>query len=324
MAQTQKRTEPTIKVDLAGIQMKNPVMTASGTFGYGSEYADFINLNKLGAVVVKGITTTPKPGAPIPRILETPSGMLNAIGLQNVGIDEFIDKKLPYLRNFDVPVIVNICGEQVEEYLEITEKLNTTDGIAAIELNISCPNLYCGGISFGVDPKLTDKLVKDVRKQTTLPIIVKLSPNVTDITVIARAAENAGANGLSMINTILGMAIDINTRYPQLANITGGLSGPAIKPIALRMVWQVYNTVNIPIIGIGGIMNSDDAIEFHIAGASAVAVGTANFINPRTTLEVIDGIKEYLKKHNINSIQELVGSLKPNQTQRERKNSELP
>ena len=300
---------PPLEVNVAGIRMKNPVMTASGTFGYGSEYVDFIDLNKLGAVVVKGITSVPWTGNSMPRIFETPSGMLNAIGLQNVGVDGFIDKKLPYLRNFDVPVIVNICGKQVEEYLEVTEKLDAADGVAAIELNISCPNLHCGGMSFGVDPKLTDELVKGVREKTTLPLLVKLSPNVTDITVIARAAEDAGADGLSVINTALGMAIDINTRRPQLANITGGLSGPAIKPIAIRMVWQVYNAVGIPIIGMGGIMTGDDAIEFFIAGASAVAVGTANFINPRASLDVADGIQDYLERHELGSISELVGSL---------------
>lgn len=302
-------TRPSLEVNVAGIRMRNPVMTASGTFGYGSEYVDFIDLNKLGAVVVKGITSVPWTGNAMPRIFETPSGMLNAIGLQNVGVDGFIDKKLPYLRNFDVPVIVNICGKQVEEYLEVTEKLDAADGVAAIELNISCPNLHCGGMSFGVDPKLTAELVKGVREKTTLPLLVKLSPNVTDITVIACAAEDAGADGLSVINTALGMAIDINTRRPQLANITGGLSGPAIKPIAIRMVWQVYNAVSIPIIGMGGIMTGDDAIEFFIAGASSVAVGTANFINPRASLDVADGIQDYLERHELGSIAELVGSL---------------
>ena len=302
-------SHPSLEINIAGIQMKNPVMTASGTFGYGSEYVDFIDLNQLGAIVVKGITSVPWVGNPMPRIFETPSGMLNAIGLQNVGVDGFIDKKLPYLRNFDVPVIVNICGEQVEEYLEVTEKLDAANGVAAIELNISCPNLHCGGMSFGVDPKLTDELVKGVREKTTLPLLVKLSPNVTDITVIARAAEGAGADGLSVINTALGMAIDINTRRPQLANVTGGLSGPAIKPIALRMVWQVYNAVSIPIIGMGGIMTGDDAVEFFIGGASAVAVGTANFINPRASLDVVDGIQEYLERYGMCSIEELVGSL---------------
>ena len=289
--------------------MKNPVMTASGTFGYGNEYADFIDLNLLGATVVKGITNVPWPGNPMQRIAETPSGMLNAIGLQNVGVDNFIEKKLPYLRNFEIPVIVNICGERLEEYEEVTEKLDGTDGVAAIELNISCPNLHCGGMSFGVDSKLTHQLVNAVRVKTALPLLVKLSPNVTDITVIASAAADAGADGLSVINTLLGMAIDIKTRRPMLENVTGGLSGPAIKPIALRMVWQIYNTVKIPIIGMGGIMTRDDAIEFFIAGASAVAVGTAHFVNPRTPLDIIDGIREYLEQNGITSIGELVGSL---------------
>ena len=300
---------PSLKVEVAGIQMKNPVMTASGTFGYGSEYADFIDLNQLGAVVVKGITSVPWPGNPMPRIFETPSGMLNAIGLQNVGVDSFIDKSLPYLCNFDVPIIVNIGGEKLEEYLEVTEKLDVADGVAAIELNISCPNLHSGGMSFGIDRDLTYELVKDVRARTDLPLLVKLSPNVTDIADIARAAESAGADGLSVINTALGMAVDINTRRPQLANVTGGLSGPAIKPIALRMVWETSKAVKIPIIGMGGIMNGDDAIEFCIVGASAVAVGTANFINPRASLDVIDGIEEYLERHGMGSIAELVGSL---------------
>ena len=289
--------------------MKNPVMTASGTFGYGNEYADFIDLNLLGATVVKGITNVPWPGNPMQRIAETPSGMLNAIGLQNVGVDNFIEKKLPYLRNFEIPVIVNICGERLEEYEEVTEKLDGTDGVAAIELNISCPNLHCGGMSFGVDSKLTHQLVNAVREKTALPLLVKLSPNVTDITVIASAAADAGADGLSVINTLLGMAIDIKTRRPMLENVTGGLSGPAIKPIALRMVWQIYNTVKIPIIGMGGIMTRDDAIEFFIAGASAVAVGTAHFVNPRTPLDIIDGIREYLEQNGITSIGALVGSL---------------
>ena len=300
---------PLLQVHVAGIRMKNPVMTASGTFGYGSEYADFVDVNQLGAVVVKGITSVPWVGNPMPRIYETPSGMLNAIGLQNVGVDSFIDKKLPYLRGFDIPVIVNICGKLEDEYVEVTEKLDAADGVAAIELNISCPNLHCGGMSFGVDPKLTEALVKRVRDATKLPLLVKLSPNVTDITVIAKAAEDAGADGLSVINTLLGMAIDVKTRRPQLANITGGLSGPAIKPVALRMVWQVYNAVNIPIVGMGGIMTGDDAVEFFIAGASAVAIGTANFVNPRAPLDVVDGIRKYLEKYGIDSVKELVGSL---------------
>ena len=300
---------PSLEINVAGIRMKNPVMTASGTFGYGNEYSDFIDLNQLGATVVKGITSVPWPGNPMERIAETPSGMLNAIGLQNVGVDGFIEKKLPYLRDFDVPVIVNICGERREEYEEVTEKLNLTDGVAAVELNISCPNLHCGGMSFGVDPELTYQLVKAVREKTALPLLVKLSPNVTDITVIATAAADAGADGLSVINTILGMAIDVNARQPMLQNVTGGLSGPAIKPIALRMVWQVYNAVKIPIVGMGGIMTTEDALEFFIAGASAVAVGTANFVNPRAPLDIIHGICTYLEQNGIGSIEDLVGSL---------------
>ena len=292
--------------------MRNPVMTASGTFGYGSEYADFVDLNRLGAVVVKGVTSVPWPGNPMQRIMETPSGMLNAIGLQNVGVDGFISEKLPYLRGFNVPVIVNVCGKTVEEYLIVIEKLNAADGVAGVELNISCPNLDCGGMSFGVDATLAYQLVKEVRAITDLPLLVKLSPNVTDITVIARAVEDAGANALSAINTLLGMAINTETRTPELANITGGLSGPAIKPVALRLVWEVYKSVSIPIVGMGGIMNARDAVEFFIAGASAVAVGTANFVNPHASIEVVKGIRDYLQKADMKSVKDLVGSLKVN------------
>lgn len=290
--------------------MRNPVMTASGTFGYGSEYADFVDLNSLGAVVVKGVTSVPWPGNPMNRIMETPSGMLNAIGLQNVGVDGFISQKLPYLNEFDVPVIVNVCGKTVEEYLIVVEKLSCVDGIAGVELNISCPNLDCGGMSFGVDPTLAHQLVSQVREKTDLPLLVKLSPNVTDITIIARAVEDAGADALSAINTLLGMAINAKTREPEIANVTGGLSGPAIKPVALRLVWEVYKSVSLPIVGMGGIMNSTDAVEFFIAGASAVAVGTANFINPQASIEVAAGIGDYLKQMEITSVKELVGSLK--------------
>jgi len=290
--------------------MRNPVMTASGTFGYGSEYADFVDLNRLGAVVVKGVTSVPWPGNPMNRIMETPSGMLNAIGLQNVGVDGFISEKLPYLNEFDVPVIVNVCGKTVEEYLLVVEKLNNVDGVAGVELNISCPNLDCGGMSFGVDPTLAHQLVSKVREKTDLPLLVKLSPNVTDITVIARAVEDGGADALSAINTLLGMAINAKTRKPEIANVTGGLSGPAIKPVALRLVWEVYKSVSLPIVGMGGIMNGTDAVEFFIAGASAVAVGTANFINPQASLEVVDGIGDYLEKMEMTSVKELVGSLR--------------
>jgi len=300
----------TLNVNIGGIQMRNPVMTASGTFGYGSEYADFVDLNRLGAVVVKGVTSVPWPGNPMNRIMETPSGMLNAIGLQNVGVDGFISEKLPYLNEFDVPVIVNVCGKTVEEYLLVVEKLNNVDGVAGVELNISCPNLDCGGMSFGVDPTLAHQLVSKVREKTDLPLLVKLSPNVTDITVIARAVEDGGADALSAINTLLGMAINAKTRKPEIANVTGGLSGPAIKPVALRLVWEVYKSVSLPIVGMGGIMNGTDAVEFFIAGASAVAVGTANFINPQASLEVVDGIGDYLEKMEMTSVKELVGSLR--------------
>ncbi|MCG9127575.1 dihydroorotate dehydrogenase [Candidatus Poribacteria bacterium] len=298
-----------LSVNIGGIQMRNPVMTASGTFGYGSEYADFVDLNRLGAVVVKGVTSVPWPGNPMNRIMETPSGMLNAIGLQNVGVDGFISQKLPYLNEFDVPVIVNVCGKTVEEYLVVVEKLSSVDGVAGVELNISCPNLDCGGMSFGVDPTLAHQLVSEVRKITNLPLLVKLSPNVTDISVIACAVEDGGANALSAINTLLGMAINAKTREPEIANVTGGLSGPAIKPVALRLVWEVYKSVSLPIVGMGGIMNGTDAVEFLIAGASAVAVGTANFVNPQASMEVVDGIGEYLKQMEMTSVKELVGSL---------------
>lgn len=298
-----------LSVNIGGIRMRNPVMTASGTFGYGSEYADFVDLNLLGAVVMKGVTSVPWPGNPMQRIMETPSGMLNAIGLQNVGVDGFIAEKLPYLQDFDVPVIVNVCGKTVEEYLTVVEKLGEADGVAGVELNISCPNLDCGGMSFGVDTTLAHQLVKEVRAITHLPLLVKLSPNVTDITVIARAIEDAGADALSAINTLLGMAINVDTRTPELANITGGLSGPAIKPVALRLVWEVYKSVSIPIVGMGGIFNATDALEFIIAGASAVAIGTANFVNPKASIEVIEGIHTYLEKTDMKSVNALVGSL---------------
>lgn len=299
-----------LSVNIGGVLMRNPVMTASGTFGYGSEYADFVDLNRLGAIVVKGVTSTPWPGNPMQRIMETPSGMLNAIGLQNVGVDTFISQKLPYLRDFDVPVIVNVCGKTVAEYLEVIEKLNSANGVAGVELNISCPNLDCGGMSFGVDAQLAHQLVQQVREKTQLPLWVKLSPNVTDITFIARAVADAGADALSAINTLIGMAINAETRTPELANITGGLSGPAIKPVALRLVWEVYKNVTIPIVGMGGIMNATDAVEFLIAGASAVAIGTANFVNPCASIEIVNGIAAYLKKAKMASIQALVGSLR--------------
>lgn len=297
-----------VAVNIGGIEMKNPVMTASGTFGYGEEFADFVELDKLGAIVLKGITLEPSSGNPPPRIVETPAGMLNAIGLQNVGVERLISEKLPYLRQFNLPVIVNINGERIDEYVKIARRLDSQE-VAGLEVNISCPNVERGGMSFGVNPDLTAQVVESVRKATRLPLIVKLSPNVTDITEIAKSAENAGADAISCINTLLGMAIDAKKREPMLANVTGGLSGPAIKPIALRMVWQIYNAVKIPIIGMGGIMTVEDAIEFFIAGASAVAVGTANFVDPQATIEIIDGIEKYILENGIEKIDELVGSL---------------
>jgi dihydroorotate dehydrogenase (NAD+) catalytic subunit len=296
-------------VTIGGLALKNPVMTASGTFGYAREFEPLVDLNRLGAIVVKGLALKPVKGNPPPRIVETACGMLNAIGLENVGIDAFEAEKMPFLRTLQPPVIANIYGTSVEEYAVLSERIEAIDGIAALEVNISCPNVKAGGVVFGVDPLAAARVVAAVRKKTRKPVIVKLSPNVTDITVIARSAEQAGADALSLINTLTGMAIDIETRRPRLANITGGLSGPAIKPVALRMVWQVARTVRVPVIGIGGIRRAEDAIEFFIAGATAVQIGTANFIDPRTTLDVIAGIEHYLRRHGIRDISDLVGTL---------------
>ena len=298
-----------LHVELAGIHIKNPVMVASGTFGYGEEYSQFIDLNKLGAIVAKSITLEPKAGNPTPRIVETPAGMLNAIGLQNVGLKRFISEKMPFLRDTGVPTIVSISGEDTREYVELAEKLSCVEGIAGLEINVSCPNVSRGGMLFGADPRITCNLVKAVRGATKLSLIVKLSPNVTSIVEIASAAEDAGADALSLINTLLGMAIDIHTRKPKLANTTGGLSGPSVRPIAVRMVWQVAQTVNIPVIGIGGIMTAEDALEFIIAGAKAVQIGTANFINPLVTLEIISGIRDFMIRNDICDINDLVGTL---------------
>jgi dihydroorotate dehydrogenase (NAD+) catalytic subunit len=305
--------KPRLEVEVGGIRMKNPVMTASGTFGYGEEFSPFIDLDKLGAIVLKGISLKPKRGNPPPRIIETPSGILNAIGLQNVGVEVLINKKLPYLQKFTTPVIINISGDTLEEYVELARKLDNISqekGIAGLEINISCPNVQKGGMVWGTEAQLTYKVVNNIRKVTTLPLIVKLSPNVTDIKVIAQAAEEAGADALSLINTLVGMAVDVSLRRPKLANISGGLSGPAVKPVALWMVWQVFQTVNIPIIGMGGIMKAEDALEFIIAGARAVSIGTANLVNPKAAIEIIKGIEEYLVENKIKDINELVGSLK--------------
>jgi len=304
---------PRLEVEVGGIRMKNPVMTASGTFGYGEEFSLFIDLDKLGAMVLKGITLKPKMGNLPPRIIETPSGMLNAIGLQNVGLKALIKEKLPYLQKFTTPIIINISGDTLEEYVELARRLDKVSqdkNIAGLEINISCPNVKQGGMAWGTDPRSTYQVVNEVRKVTSLSLIAKLSPNVTDIRVIARAAEEAGADAISLINTLVGMAIDINSRQPKLANIRGGVSGPAVKPIALWLIWQVFQIVNIPVIGMGGIMDAQDALEFIIAGARAVSIGTANLVNPKATIEIIKGIKEYLIENEIEDVNELVGSLK--------------
>jgi dihydroorotate dehydrogenase (NAD+) catalytic subunit len=290
--------------------MKNPVMTASGTFGYGSEFTRFFDLNALGAIIVKTVTMQRRQGNPPPRIVETPGGMLNSIGLQNVGIDGFLRDKLPFLRSLRTPLLVNIAGKSVEEFAGLAKRLSDAEGVAGIELNISCPNV-AGGLDFGTDPRLTYEVVRAVRQTTSLPVIPKLSPNVTDITVIARAAADAGADALSLINTILGMAIDLRRRKPKLPGATGGLSGPAIRPIALRMVWEVAQAVTLPIIGIGGIMTGDDAVEFLLAGASAVQVGTANFLDPSAPLKVLAGIESYLARHGFDSVTAIAGAALP-------------
>ena len=302
-----------LKVEIAGIKLKNPVMTASGTFGYGQEYAPFVDLNRLGAMILKGITLKPKMGNLPPRIIETPSGMLNAIGLQNVGVEMLIREKLPYLQKFNTPVIINISGDTIEEYVELAERLGEVSkemGVTGLEVNISCPNDKKGGMVWGTDAKATYEIINSIRKTTSLPLIVKLTPNVTNIKTIAQAAEEAGADALSLINTLVGMTVDIDSRKPKLANISGGLSGPAVKPVALWLVWQVFQTVNIPVIGIGGIIKVEDALEFIIAGARAIEIGTANFVNPRVTIEIIEGIEKYLIENNIKDINELVGSMK--------------
>jgi dihydroorotate dehydrogenase (NAD+) catalytic subunit len=298
-----------LAVELCGLVLKNPVMTASGTFGYGEEYAPFCDLNRLGAIVVKGLSLEPRPGNPPPRIMETRCGMLNAVGLQNVGVRAFIEEKLPYVRQFNVTVIANIFGETIDEYRRVTEILNKAVGVHAIEVNISCPNVKKGGVAFGAYPDAAASVTEAVRGETDLPVIVKLTPNVTDITEIARAVESVGADAVSLINTLTGMSVDIERRRPYLANVTGGLSGPAVKPVALRMVWQVVRSVKIPVIGIGGISTAADALEFLITGASAVQIGTANFIHPAATMEILDGIEDYMIRHRIGSMKELIGSL---------------
>lgn len=301
--------EPQIETEIAGIRFQNPVWTASGTFGYGKEFASLIDLNELGAIVVKGISPEPMEGNPSPRIYESESGMLNAIGLQNVGAKRFLTEKLPFLRTLKARCIVNVFAYSTEDYVRCVEILNEGDGVSAYELNISCPNTRCGGIVYGSDPKLTEEVVSACKKAARFPLIVKLSPNVTDITVFARAAEAAGADALSLVNTLVGMAIDIETRTPRLSNVTGGLSGPSIKPVALRMVYQASRAVKIPIIGLGGISTSEDALEFIIAGARAVQVGTANFYDPGASIRIVQGLRDYCRRKRLH-LSELIGSLK--------------
>jgi dihydroorotate dehydrogenase (NAD+) catalytic subunit len=299
--------QPNMKISIGSLRLKNPVMTASGTFGYGEEYGLLVNLHRLGAIIVKGISLLTRQGNPPPRIAETACGMLNAIGLENVGLERFLSEKLPFLQGISTPLIVNILGDTVDDYQQLAARLDEEDTVAAIEVNISCPNVKQGGVAFGTNPEMAHAVTKAVCEHFSRPVIVKLSPNVTDITEIAMAVEEAGADAVSLINTVLGMAIDIESCQPKLANTFGGLSGPAIKPIALRMVWQVAESVSIPIIGIGGITTPEDAIEFMLAGASAVQVGTANFINPKATEEIIQGIGTYLSENSMASLQDLIG-----------------
>lgn len=298
------------KVTIAGVEFKNPVMTASGTFGSGMEYSDFVDLNKLGAVVTKGVANIPWPGNPTPRVAETYGGMLNAIGLQNPGIDVFIERDLAFLKNYDTKVIVNVCGKSVEDYIEVVEKLGDQDNVAMLEINVSCPNVKEGAIAFGQKADALMHITSEIKKKAKQPVIMKLSPNVTDITEMAKAAEAAGADAISLINTITGMKIDINRRKFALANKTGGLSGPAIKPVAVRMVYQAANAVKIPIIGMGGIASAEDALEFIMAGATAVSVGAMNFVNPYTTVETIEGIEAFMKKNQVEDINSLIGCVK--------------
>ncbi|MDR3630109.1 MAG: dihydroorotate dehydrogenase [Desulfocapsaceae bacterium] len=300
---------PDLRVKIGALELQNPVLTASGTFGYAREFVDLVNLHRLGGVVVKGISLFPRMGNPPPRIVETACGMLNAIGLENVGVDRFIELKMPYLRGIDTQIIVNILGDSLEEYRHITEKLSQVPGIAAIEVNISCPNVKKGGVAFGSDPDMAAAVTRVVRDNTSLPVIVKLSPNVTDISLIAMAVEQAGADAVSLINTLIGMAIDLRTKRPCLANVIGGLSGPAIKPVALRMVYLVARSVSIPVIGIGGIESAEDALEFMLAGATAVQVGTASFINPRASEEVVEGIGDYVIREKLQSVRDIIGAL---------------
>lgn len=302
---------PDMTVNLGGIILKNPVAVASGTFGYGREYEDYLDIAEIGAVIVKGTTLEPRPGNPPPRIIETTAGMLNAIGLENPGVEVFINEYLPYLEEKRVTVVANIAGNTLEDYAALARRLEGCPGIAGLELNISCPNVKQGGLQFGTDPEMVKKVVEAVKAETSLPVIPKLSPNVTDIVEIARAARDGGADALSMINTLMGMAIDVRTRKPVLANIFGGLSGPAIKPVALRMIYQVYREIDLPILGGGGIMNATDALEFIMAGAAAVSIGTGNFVNPRLAAEIVAEIRTYMQENQVSNLNNLVGAAVP-------------
>ena len=297
------------KVNLAGVELKNPVMTCSGTFGSGMEYGEMVDLNRLGAVVTKGIANVPWPGNPTPRVTEVYGGMLNAIGLQGPGVEVFIERDIPFLKQYDTKIIVNVCGKTTEDYIEVVERL-ADEPVDLLEINISCPNVKEGGIAFGQDPKAVEAITREVKKHAKQPVIMKLSPNVTDITVMAKAAEAGGADVLSLINTLTGMKIDINRRAFAIANKTGGMSGPAVKPVAVRMVYQVANAVSLPIIGMGGIATAEDALEFIMAGATAVSVGTANFYNPYATVEIAEGIENFMKKQKVEDIRELIGCVK--------------
>ena len=301
---------PDLSVALGSLALANPVLTASGTFGYAAEFAHLVPLHQLGGVVVKGISLAPRPGNPPPRVVETPCGMLNAIGLENVGVQRFITDKMPFLRTCGCRVIVNILGDSIEEYADLAAQLSDVPGIDGLEINISCPNVKKGGVAFGTVPEMAAAVTEAVRRATPLPVMVKLSPNVTDIVAMARAVTDSGADAISLINTLIGMAIDARTRRPKLANVIGGLSGPAIKPVALRMVWQVASAVNIPVVGIGGIGTAEDAIEFFLAGATAVQVGTANFYNPAATAQIIAGIEDYLRQQGESSVRSIIGTLR--------------
>ena len=296
------------RVNIAGVELKNPVMTASGTFGSGMEYSEFVDLSRLGGVVTKGVADVPWPGNPTPRVAETTGGMLNAIGLQNPGIDVFCKRDIPFLKQHDTKIMVNVCGHSTEEYLRVVERL-ASEPVDLLEINISCPNVKEGGIAFGQDPKAVETITREVKKVAAQPVVMKLSPNVTDITIMARAAEAGGADAVSLINTLTGMKIDVERQTFALANKTGGMSGPAVKPVAVRMVYQVAQSVNIPIIGMGGIATAEDALEFILAGATAVSVGTANFFNPYATVEIAEGIENYMKRHNIEKLTDLIGAV---------------